>query len=173
MVESLPGVLLHRKINRGFEGLALLPGGDLVLAVQSPLSLPDQDAGEASRNVRLLRFSTKKRTVTAEYAYRFDAVDVVDPGEDDTSELKISSVVALGRHELLVEERTDKAARLHRVTLPHGSGILGSAWDDPTTSPSYEELTDPSASGVPVLRKSLVVDLGKVAGVPGKIEESR
>ncbi|MGQ7754088.1 esterase-like activity of phytase family protein [Streptomyces sp. WC2508] len=170
VVESLPGVLLHRKINRGFEGLALLPGGDLVLAVQSPLSLPDQDAGEASRNVRLLRFSTKKRTVTAEYAYRFDAVDVVDPGEDDTSELKISSVVALGRHELLVEERTDKAARLHRVTLPHGSGILGSAWDDPTTSPSYEELTDPSASGVPVLRKSLVVDLGKVAGVPGKIE---
>ncbi|MFF9572419.1 esterase-like activity of phytase family protein [Streptomyces sp. NPDC014685] len=170
VVEALPGVLLHRKINRGFEGLALLPGGDLVLAVQSPLSLPDQDAGESSRNVRLLRFSTKKHAVTAEYAYRFDPVDVVDPGEDDTSELKISSVVAIGRADLLVEERTDKAARLHRVSLPHGSGILGSAWDDPKTSPSYEELTDPSASGIPVLRKRLVVDLGKVAGVPGKIE---
>ncbi|MER5500534.1 MULTISPECIES: esterase-like activity of phytase family protein [unclassified Streptomyces] len=170
VVEALPGVLLHRKVNRGFEGLALLPGGDLVLAVQSPLSLPDQDAGESSRNVRLLRFSTKKHAVTAEYAYRFDPVNVVDPGEDDTSELKISSVVAIGRDDLLVEERTDKAARLHRVSLPHGSGILGSAWDDPTTSPSYEELTDPSASGVPVLRKRLVVDLGKVAGVPGKIE---
>ncbi|MFF4084199.1 esterase-like activity of phytase family protein [Streptomyces sp. NPDC001777] len=170
VVEALPGMLLHRKVNRGFEGLALLPGGDLVLAVQSPLSLPDQDAGESSRNVRLLRFSTKKHAVTAEYAYRFDPVDVVDPGEDDTSELKISSVVAIGRDDLLVEERTDRAARLHRVSLPHGSGILGSAWDDPTTSPSYEELTDPSASGVPVLRKRLVVDLGKVAGVPGKIE---
>ncbi|WP_443034659.1 esterase-like activity of phytase family protein [Streptomyces sp. BE308] len=170
VVEALPGVLLHRKINRGFEGLALLPGGDLVMAVQSPLSLPDVDAGESSRNVRLLRFSTKKQTVTAEYAYRFDPVEVVDPGEDDTSELKISSVVALDRNTLLVEERTDKAARLHRVTLPHGSGILGSAWDDPATSPSYEELTNPSAAGVRVLRKSLVVDLGKVAGVPGKIE---
>ncbi|WRZ77613.1 esterase-like activity of phytase family protein (plasmid) [Streptomyces sp. NBC_01237] len=170
VVEALPGVLLHRKINRGFEGLALLPGGDLVMAVQSPLSLPDVDAGESSRNVRLLRFSTKKQAVTAEYAYRFDPVDVVDPGEDDTSELKISSVVALDRNTLLVEERTDKAARLHRVTLPHGSGILGSAWDDPATSPSYEELTNPSAAGVRVLRKSLVVDLGKVAGVPGKIE---
>ncbi|MFE7357039.1 esterase-like activity of phytase family protein [Streptomyces sp. NPDC057543] len=170
VVEALPRVLQHRKINRGFEGLALLPGGDLVLAVQSPLSLPDQDAGESSRNVRLLRFSTKRHAVTAEYAYRFDAVDVVDPGEDDTSELKISSVVAIGRDRLLVEERTDKAARLHRVTLPHGPGILGSAWDDPSASPSYEELTDPAAAGVPVLRKSLVVDLGKVAGVPGKIE---
>ncbi|MFB6782843.1 esterase-like activity of phytase family protein [Streptomyces sp. NPDC056352] len=170
VVESLPGILLHRKINRGFEGLALLPGGDLVLAVQSPLSLPDQAAGEASRNVRLLRFSTKKRAVTAEYAYRFDPVDVVDPGEDDTWELKISSVVAIGRDSLLVEERTDKTARLHRVSLPHGPGILGSAYDTPATSPSYEELADPSTSGVPVLRKSLVVDLGKVAGVPGKIE---
>ncbi|WP_326733489.1 esterase-like activity of phytase family protein [Streptomyces sp. NBC_01022] len=170
VVESLPGILLHRKINRGFEGLTLLPGGDLVLAVQSPLSLPDQDAGEASRNVRLLRFSTKKRAVTAEYAYRFDAVDVVDPGEDDTSELKISSVVAIGGNDLLIEERTDRAARLHRVTLPRGAGILGSRWDVPAASPSYEELADPAASGVPVLRKSLVVDLGTVAGVPGKIE---
>ncbi|MEU6018070.1 esterase-like activity of phytase family protein [Streptomyces sp. NPDC047515] len=170
VVEALPGVLLNRRINRGFEGLALLPGGDLVMAVQSPLSLPDQDAGESSRNVRLLRFSTKKRAVTAEYAYRFDPVDVVDPGEDDTSELKISSVVAVGRDGLLVEERTDRVARLHRVTLPRGSGILGSAWDDPMTSPSYEELSDPSASGVPTLRKSLVVDLGEVTGVPGKVE---
>ncbi|MFD7069043.1 esterase-like activity of phytase family protein [Streptomyces sp. NPDC059913] len=170
VVEALPGVLLHRKVNRGFEGLALLPGGDLVIAVQSPLSLPDQGAGESSRNVRLLRFSTKKQAVTAEYAYRFDPVDVVDPGEDDTSELKISSVVALGGNDLLVEERTDRAARLHRVTLPQGRGILGSAWDDPTTSPSYEQLGDPAAAGVPVLHKSLVVDLGKVPGVPGKIE---
>lgn len=170
VVEALPGVLLHRKINRGFEGLALLPNGDLVLAVQSPLSLPDEDAGEASRNVRLLRFSTKKRAVTAEYAYRFDAVGVVDPGEDDTSELKISSVVAIGGNDLLVEERTDRAARLHRVTLPRGAGILGSRWDGPSASPSYEELADPAVSGVPVLRKSLVVDLGKVAKVPGKIE---
>ncbi|PSM41055.1 Tat pathway signal protein [Streptomyces dioscori] len=170
VVEALPAVLLHRKINRGFEGLALLPGGDLVLAVQSPLSLPDTDAGEESLTARLLRFSPKKRAVTAEYAYRFDPVGTVDPGEDDTSELKISSVVAVGRDELLVEERTDKAARLQVVRLSRGADILGDKWDDSTTSPSLEQLEDPAASGVPVLRKRLVVDLGKVEGVPGKIE---
>ncbi|WP_329126629.1 esterase-like activity of phytase family protein [Streptomyces sp. NBC_01465] len=170
VVESLPAILLQRKINRGFEGLAQLPGGDLVLAVQSPLSVPDTAAGEGSLNVRLLRFSTKHRAVTAEYAYRFDPVNVVDPSEDDTSELKVSSVVAIGGDSLLVEERTDKAARLQRVTLPHGKGILGSAWDSAATSPSYEQLADPSAAGVPVLRKRLVVDLGTVPGVPGKIE---
>ena len=170
VVEALPAVLLHRKINRGFEGLAQLPGGDLVMAVQSPLSLPDTDAGEASLTTRLLRFSPKKRAVTAEYAYRFDPVNVVDPSEDDTSELKISSVVAVGRDRLLVEERTDKAARLQVVKLTRGTDILGDKWDDDTTSPSLEQLDDPAASGVPVLRKRLVVDLGVVKGVPGKIE---
>ncbi|MEU5340697.1 esterase-like activity of phytase family protein [Streptomyces sp. NPDC020766] len=170
VVEALPAVLLHRKINRGFEGLAQLPGGDLVMAVQSPLSLPDTDAGEASLTTRLLRFSTKKRAVTAEYAYRFDPVNVVDPSEDDTSELKISSVVAVGRDRLLVEERTDKAARLQVVKLTRGADILGDKWDDDTASPSLEQLDDPAASDVPVLRKRLVVDLGTVKGVPGKIE---
>lgn len=170
VVEALPAVLLHRKINRGFEGLAQLPGGDLVMAVQSPLSLPDTDAGEASLTTRLLRFSTKKRAVTAEYAYRFDPVNVVDPSEDDTSELKISSVVAVGRDRLLVEERTDKAARLQVVKLTRGADILGDKWDHDTTSPSLEQLDAPAASGVPVLRKRLVVDLGAVKGVPGKIE---
>ncbi|MFF4349807.1 esterase-like activity of phytase family protein [Streptomyces sp. NPDC001530] len=170
VVEALPAVLLHRKTNRGFEGLAQLPGGDLVMAVQSPLSLPDGDAGDASRTTRLLRFSPKKRAVTAEYAYRFDPVNVVDPSEDDTSELKISSVVAVGGDRLLVEERTDKAARLQLVKLTRDADILGEAWDDDTTSPSLEQLDDPAAAGVPVLRKRLVVDLGTVEGVPGKIE---
>ncbi|WP_109000638.1 esterase-like activity of phytase family protein [Streptomyces rishiriensis] len=170
VVEALPAVLLHRKVNRGFEGLAQLPGGDLVLAVQSPLSLPDTAAGEASRTARLLRFSPRRKTVTAEYAYRFDPVNVVDPGEDDPSELKISSVVAVGGDRLLVEERTDKAARLQAVRLGRESDILGSRWDDDATSPSLEQLDDPAGSGVAVLSKRLVVDLGKVAGVPGKIE---
>ncbi|KMS75752.1 Tat pathway signal protein [Streptomyces viridochromogenes] len=170
VVEALPSVLRHRKTNRGFEGLAQLPGGDLVMAVQSPLSLPDTDAGEASRTTRLLRFSPKKKAVIAEYAYRFDPVNVVDPSEDDTSELKISSVVAVGGNWLLVEERTDKAARLHTVRLDRAANILGGPWDDDTTSPSLEQLEDPAASGVPVLTKKLVVDLGTVAGVPGKIE---
>ncbi|GAA2901639.1 esterase-like activity of phytase family protein [Streptomyces mexicanus] len=170
VVEALPSVLLHRKINRGFEGLAQLPGGDLVMALQSPLSLPDEDAGDASRTTRLLRFSPRERAVTAEYAYRFDPVDVVDPSEDDTSELKISSVVAVGGDLLLVEERTDKAARLQLVRLQRGANILGGRWDDATASPSLEQLDDPAAQGVPVLAKRLVVDLGTVDGVPGKIE---
>lgn len=50
------------------------------------------------------------------------------------------------------------------------SAILGGPYDDDTTSPSLEQLDDPTAAGVPVLTKKLVVDLGTVAGVPQKIE---
>jgi hypothetical protein len=166
VIESLPAIFLTRKINRGFEGLAQLPGGDLVLALQSPLSNPSKKVGEASLNTRLLRFSPHRGKLTAEYAYQFDPVGVDDPGEDDTSELKISSVVAAGPETLLVEERTDNAARLQRVVLRSSANILGSKWDDVATTPSYEA----DATGVPVLKKQLFLDLNTVKGAPKKIE---
>ncbi|MFD7947674.1 esterase-like activity of phytase family protein, partial [Streptomyces sp. NPDC059744] len=92
VVEGLPSVFLTRKGNRGFEGLAQLPGGDLVIALQSPLLNPSKQVGEASGTTRLLRFSPHRGKVTAEYAYAFDPVGTVDPGEDDPTELKVSSV---------------------------------------------------------------------------------
>ncbi|MFJ7126494.1 esterase-like activity of phytase family protein [Streptomyces sp. NPDC098101] len=170
VVESLPAIFLKRKINRGFEGLALLPGGDLVLGLQSPLLNPDEAAGKESRTTRLLRFSPRQNRVTAEYAYRFDPVGTVEPGQTKTSELKLSALVALGGDRLLVQERTDKAARLYEVRLRRSADILGSAWDDPATRPALEQLDDPASARVPVLRKDLVIDLNTVKGVPGKIE---
>ncbi|MGW1343236.1 esterase-like activity of phytase family protein [Kribbella sp. NPDC002412] len=165
VIEALPSIFLTRKGNRGFEGLAQLPGGDLVLALQSPLLNPTKAVGEASRTTRLLRFSPRRGKVTAEYAYQFDPVGVVDPGEDDTTELKISSVVADGPETLLVQERTDNAARLQRVVLAARYNILGSRWDDPATTPSLEASTNP-----PVLPKRLFLDLNTIPGAPKKIE---
>ncbi|MGW8764720.1 esterase-like activity of phytase family protein [Streptomyces sp. NPDC055815] len=169
VVESLPAIFLQRKTNRGFEGLALLPDGDLVLGLQSPLLNPDKVSGENSRTTRLLRFSPRENRVTAEYAYRFDAVDVVEPGQTKTSELKLSALVAVGGDRLLVQERTDKAARLYEVRLRRGSDILGSTWDT-AAGPTLEQLDDAAAAEVPVLDKRLVIDLNTVEGVPGKIE---
>ncbi|TCO44069.1 phytase-like protein with esterase activity [Kribbella antiqua] len=165
VIEALPSIFLTRKMNRGFEGLAQLPGGDLVLALQSPLSNPTKAVGDKSLTTRLLRFSPYQGNVTAEYAYRFDPVGVVDPGEDDTSELKISALVAAGPETLLVEERTDNAARLQRVVLKPGYNILGSAWDSAATTPSLE-----AATVVPALPKKLFLDLNTISGLPNKIE---
>ncbi len=171
VIEALPGILLARQNNRGFEGIALLPGGDLILAVQSPLSLPDKDTAESTRTVRFVRFSTKRQKVTAEYAYRFDPIDVIDPGADgDQSEAKISALIGLGHDRILVEERTDNAARVHSVDLRRATNILGSRWDSPTTSPSLEQLPDPDADLIVTPAKKLVVDLASTPGVPKKVE---
>ncbi|MER6099958.1 esterase-like activity of phytase family protein [Streptomyces sp. NPDC001728] len=169
VIESLPSIFLKRKVNRGFEGLALMPDGDLVMALQSPLLNPDKATGEDSRSTRLVRFSPRKNRVTAEYAYRFDAVGEVEPGQTKTSELKISSVVALGGDRLLVQERTDKSARVYEVRLRRGADILGSPWDG-TAAPTLEQLDDTTSAKAPFLAKRLVVDLNTVQGVPGKIE---
>ncbi|GAA3487274.1 esterase-like activity of phytase family protein [Streptomyces cremeus] len=169
VVESLPAVFLKRKINRGFEGLALLPDGDLVLGLQSPLLNPGKESVEESRTTRLLRFSPRRGKVTAEYVYRFDPVGVVEPGQKKTSELKISALVALGGNRLLVQERTDKSTRLHEVRLRPGNDILRTRWES-AAKPSVEELPEPAGAGVPVLPKRLVADLNGVKGVPGKIE---
>ncbi|MEU5215898.1 esterase-like activity of phytase family protein [Streptomyces sp. NPDC020807] len=169
VIESLPSIYLSRKINRGFEGLAQLPNGDLVMALQSPLLNPDKASGENSRTTRLLRFSPREDRVTGEYAYRFDPVGVVEPGQTKTSELKISALVALGGERLLVQERTDKSARVYEVNLRRGTDILGTTWDTPA-APTLEQLDDTASAEVPVLAKDLVVDLNTVPGVPGKIE---
>ncbi|MFI6642705.1 esterase-like activity of phytase family protein [Streptomyces sp. NPDC050504] len=169
VVESLPASFLKRKLNRGFEGLALLPDGDLVLGLQSPLLNPDKATGEESRTTRLLRFSPKKNQVTAEYVYRFDPVGVVEPGQTKTSELKLSSLVAIGKDRLMVQERTDKSTRLYAVQLTPANDILRSRWES-SSNPALEQLDDPAGYFVPVLRKSRIIDLNTVKGVPGKIE---
>ena len=53
------------------------------------------------------------------------------PARTTPTELKISSVVAAGPDTLLVQERTDRAARLHRVVLRPGK----TSWAPPGTRP--------------------------------------
>lgn len=172
VIPSLPAILGSRKVNRGFEGLALAPDGHtLYLAVQSPLQLPDAATGNASRNTRILRFDTASKKVTGEYVYRFEDVATFDPSaKGDPSEMKISSLAAVDEHTLLVDERTDPVARLYTVDLRQATNILGSTWDTPTTAPSLESLADPATAGVTALPKALAVDLEAVRGMPDKIE---
>lgn len=172
VVDNLPAIFAERKANRGFEGLAFGPDQrTLYLTLQSPLANPDGDTGEASRAGRILAFDIEAERPAAEYLYRFEVGPEFDPApEVDQDEMKLSGVVALGPTTLLVLERTDEVARLYRADLAAATDILGSAWDDPASSPSLESLPDPEAEGVVPLAKTLAVDLEAVPGMPDKIE---
>ena len=172
VAKVLPSIYGKRKINRGFEGIAL--SGDektLYLVLQSPLLNPDRKTGEASRNSRVLVFDIPSEKVTAEYVYRFDVSKEFDPNPKNTpDEMKLSGVIAMNPTTLLVLERTDLVAKLYSVDLSQATNILGSKWNDAKTAPTLEALADPATAGVRVLPKTLVLDLSSIKGMPEKIE---
>jgi Esterase-like activity of phytase len=172
ITQVLPPIYSKRKINRGFEGLALSKDEKtLYVILQSPLSNPDKKAGDDSRNTRVLVFDIPGEKVTAEYVYRLDIAKEFDPRPKmKPDEMKLSAVVYLNSHELLVLERTDWVAKLYSVDFTRATDILGSRWSDPVTSPTLEALEDPAKDDIQVLPKSLVLDLSTLSGIPDKIE---
>jgi hypothetical protein len=168
----LPAIYAKRKINRGFEGLALSRDEKTLYAVlQSPLLNPDKKTGDASRNTRLIVFDIQSETVTAEYVYRFDVAEEFDPDpKTKPDEMKLSAVVFLNSTTLLILERTDWAAKLYSVDLSQATNILDTKWDDPKITPALEALADPEPAEVRVLPKSLVLDLRQFKEMPEKIE---
>ena len=172
MQESLPAIFGKRKINRGFEGLAVSADEKTLYAVlQSPLANPDRKIGDASRNTRVVVFDRDKEQVTAEYVYRFDVAAEFDPRPKmSPDEMKLSAVVYLNPTTLLILERTDWVAKLYTVDLAAATNILKTKWDDPSTTPSLESLDDPAKSEIRVLPKTLVLDLNQFKEMPEKIE---
>ena len=163
VVGALPTVASKRRLNRGFEGLALSPdGGSLYLAFQSPLAHPDEEAHRTAAHVRLWRLDTANGKVTAQYLYPLDDPSSfrrdVERGNVDRSDIKVSELAVIGPEQLLVLERASQTTKLYTVRLDGGSA-LGRQHLDAATTPTIEEL---SANGdlkhrVPVLRKSLVL----------------
>jgi len=171
VAEALPEILGKRKINRGFEGLAMSQDEKtLFLALQSPLLNPDKKTGDSSRQTRILAFDIATEKVTAEYVYRFDASKEFDAAHSAPDEMKISSLAAIAPNTLLVLERTDWVARIYRVDLAAATNILGSRWDDPGTAPALEALNDGLPADAKALSKTLVVDLSRLDAIPEKIE---
>src|SRR6266550_2737803 len=164
VAKVLPSIYGKRKINRGFEGVALSADEKkLYMVLQSPLANPDRKTGDVSRNTRLLVFDIASERVTAEYVYRFDVSKEFDPNPKNTpDEMKLSGVVAVNPTTLLVLERTDLVAKLYSVDMSQATNILMTPCDDSKTSPALEALSDPSAAAVRTLPKTLVVDLSSL-----------
>ncbi len=116
---TLPADAARRRLNRGFEALAL--SGDetrLFALLQSPI------AGETAARVWTL--DTADASLLAEHRYPFDApdsflLDVAD-GQVDSDDLKIGDALWLAEDRLLVLERISLSSRLYIAQLkPDGS----------------------------------------------------
>ncbi len=120
-VEALPGVLMQRTTNHGFEA-AVLDGSILYTFMQSPIDNPDQRVGRKRQGVAHRphhRLDTTTETTVGQYVY------LVDGGKVD----KIRDAVALGDGSSLSSNMMTSRARprgiclsdmLHRATNLRG-----------------------------------------------------
>ena len=95
--EALPAVYAQRRVNRGFEAVALYDN-TLYAFIQSPIDNPDTHNDQSSKDSdhgRILAFDVTTGTTIGEYLYVFDG------GTSD----KIGDAVATGPGSMLVIER--------------------------------------------------------------------
>jgi hypothetical protein len=112
----LPAEAVRRRLNRGFEGVAI--SGDerwLYAAFQSAF------LGEARERTTIWKLDAKDGTLAATYAYPFDppesfTADAKD-GTVGPEDLKVCELVWVGPDRLLVLERVTRSARIYRVDL--------------------------------------------------------
>ncbi|BCW90380.1 hypothetical protein sos41_35480 [Alphaproteobacteria bacterium SO-S41] len=114
----LPASAAARRLNRGFEALALSPD-------EKALYVMFQSAPEGSTGapvVPVLKLSARTGKLLATYAYPFDKPKSfrrdAAAGKVDEDDLKVSEVVALDGETLLVLERITETAKLYAVRLP-------------------------------------------------------
>jgi len=125
----LPQAALRRRLNRGFEGLAISPDERwLYVALQS--GMEDEDPGSAM----IWKLDAQSGALAAEHLYGFDAPEtfVADAaeGEVSTEDLKVCDLLCTGPDELLVLERISKSSRIYRIRLEQPGKTLVFSSDD-------------------------------------------
>lgn len=174
IVASLPPVALTRKLNRGFEALALSPD-DAVLyaAFQSPLAHPDRAAHDAGDLVRIWALDADSGDFLAEYAYPLDPAGCfrrdAEAGPVSASDVKVSEMACLPDGRLIMLERIALSTHFYRVRLGEA---LPAALLDPAHRPTLEQIGQAGmqAAGWPLLTKQLVASTDLLSQVCGDLE---
>ena len=171
---SLPAIAARRQINRGFEAITLSPDGKwLLLAFQSPLAHPDEEAHEQGRHVRLWRLDLESGAVSAQYLYPLDAPETFlrdrAKGPIGRSDLKVSEMCWVGEDSLLVLERGSETTKIYRVT-PSDEHRLPPEHLEVDTRPTIEELDAGGQAQLPVLDKRLLFSSDEAPDVGADLE---
>jgi hypothetical protein len=168
---TLPSILAKRAINRGIESMAISPDERfLYFIMQNPLANPDVKTYQNAKNARLFKIERATMKVVGEYVYTLD--DPLSFRRDPSNrqnDPRISELMAIGLDRLVVLERTELTTKLYEVQLANATNIAGTKWDDPTTSPSLEQL-DVAAANIKPLAKLPRFDSASFPDIAGKTE---
>lgn len=174
--EVLPALASARKLNRGFEAIAVSPDGKTIyVAFQSPLAHPDRAAHETSRHVRIWALDGVSGALKGEYIYPLDDPDTflrdAGWGKVGRDDIKISEMVLTPDGDLLVLERISESTKIYRVTLTPDF-IAPVALSNADTRPTLEQMTrkDVGRAQLRALAKTLVFTSDDYPQIPPDLE---
>ena len=155
VASGLPAVLAWRQPNRGFEGIARLPSGKIIAAVQSTLDIEGKTAKQASF-IRLLELDPASGQ-TRMLAYPLEAGFY-----KKNKDAKLGDLVAVDETTLLaIEQGKDKDKQMHnriyRLDLAAASDL--SALRVEGKEPEFASAAALAAAGMRPVGKQLLVDL--------------
>lgn len=163
---GLPSVLAWRQPNRGFEGVARLPSGKIIAAVQSTLDIDGKTAKSATF-IRLLELDPQTGN-TRMLAYPLEAGFY-----KKNKDAKIGDLVAVDEQTLLViEQGKDKDKQMHnriyRLDLAKATDLSGQLIANKALE--YADADALQAAGVVPVGKQLLVDLQSLGWSAEKAE---
>ena len=173
---ALPALASARKLNRGFEAIAVSDdGARLFVAFQSPLAHPDRAAHEHGSHLRIWCLDPASGALAAEYVYPLDDPDSFQrdaaAGKVKRDDVKVSELVMLGDDTLLVLERISLSTKIYRVGLAPDFAIRRS-FSEPASRPTLEQMSrkDLIEAGVPLLDKTLILSTDDCPEICGDLE---
>ena len=159
----LPAIALRRRLNRGFEAVAVSPDERwLYLVFQSPLAHPDVAACENARHVRVWKLDAASGDLVGQFLYPLDAPATFlrdqKAGDVALADVKVSEIAVIGPDRLVILERISRTTKLYQVTLSPQYHVPV-AHMDVRTRPTLEQssATADLPDDCPVLPKSLVL----------------
>jgi hypothetical protein len=171
--DILPARLEKHKDNRGFEGLGLSPDGTTLVAImQSPLSDPDESAGERSRNITLITLdvsNAERPTLSGVYLYLAEPAERVGGAQDD---VKVGDLAALSATRVLVAERDNQAGGRHKMVYLADLSDASNLLHRDVGRKSLEELSESNlrSAGIKPVSKQAVSNLASLDYRPEKLE---
>jgi len=172
----LPGIAARRRLNRGFEALAISPDERwLYLIFQSPLAHPNVAAFRQAKHVRIWKLELASGAVAAQFLYPLDKPKSFTRdqarGDVDRSDIKVSEAFAIGKDELLVLERISHTTKIYRVRLDKRHA-LAEPHLNARTRPTLEQLSaaDELIPDVTVLRKTHILSSDDAPDLPADLE---
>lgn len=155
----LPQIAMRRRLNRGFEAIALSPDERWLFVVFQSALAQGGKARARGRTVRIWKLDAASGKVAAQFLYPFDRPETFarDGKKSKWSDLKICDAQALGGDRLLLLERISKTAKLYTVDLTADMKTPAKNISE-QTRPALEQMSksDLKKAGVPLLKKALV-----------------